>query len=134
MSDTASLAPNGFSFADALPRDDETCLIIDAPEALALLRRLPVAPAVVLTSFPLLDRAMLEHVRPTRVVIPLISARMDAVQALTRLARLGFRGTVCILSVPLPDPALVLAELVPLAPDMTLHLLAWKTASRPVSR
>lgn len=105
------------------PTADETCLIMDAPGALALVASLPVTPNVVLTTLSLLDRPMLQSVAPTRVVIPLIGPRFDAVQALTRLAELRFSGIVCILTGPLPAPGLVRAELAQIAPGMTLHLI-----------
>ena len=108
----------------ALFEQGVTCLVVDAPAAVILARRQPTPPHLVFTALALLDQATLAAVRPDRVVIPLISAQHDATQSLTQLARLGYAGTVCILTPPLPHPGPVLAELRALAPAMDLHLVA----------
>jgi len=101
----------------------ETLLIIDAPEALVLVAQLEKPPEVVVSLFPQLDAALLDRVRPDCIALPLLDPRLDVAQALQRLAELGYRGRICVLTAPLPDHAMVEAELRALAPGVTVHLI-----------
>lgn len=76
-----------------------------------------------MTSFAHLDRALLEKVAPDRVVVPLISATLDAIQALIRLDAMGYRGTLCALTTRLPKPKMVLSELRGVAPGIAVQLI-----------
>ena len=70
-----------------------------------------------------LDRALLDRVRPSLVVCPLFTPRFDAIQVMERLDTLGWRGRLCALSRPLPDPAMVCAEVQAAAPEIAFDLV-----------
>ncbi|OIQ07134.1 MAG: phenolic acid decarboxylase [Rhodobacteraceae bacterium CG2_30_10_405] len=53
------------------------------------------------------------------MALPLLDPRLDVAQALQRLAELGYRGRICVLTASLPDRAMVEAELRALA--TTVH-------------
>ncbi|MDP2739781.1 MAG: hypothetical protein Q8O82_14035 [Pseudorhodobacter sp.] len=105
----------------------EMLLIIDAPEALALIASLPPdmprRPAVVLTRYAMLDAELLRRIKPDCILLPLLRPGFDIAQALQRLARLGYRGKVRVLGKTLPDRAMVEAELRAFAPDLHVHLI-----------
>lgn len=105
----------------------EMLLIIDVPEALALIAStsacMPQCPAVVLTRYAMLDAELLRHIKPDCILLPLLRPGFDIAQALQRLARLSYRGTIRVLGQTLPDHAMVEAELRAFAPDLHVHLI-----------
>ncbi|HEX9858240.1 MAG TPA: hypothetical protein VGA75_07770 [Paracoccaceae bacterium] len=98
-------------------------LVIEAMEALALIAELPRRPVVTLARFAELDHDLLARFQPDCVVFPLFAQRLDATRVVRRLSELGYRGNVCALAPPLPDGAMVEAELRAVAPDLNLHLI-----------
>lgn len=98
-------------------------LIIDAPEALALIAGLPYRPAVVMTRFAMLDGGLLARVQPDCIILPLLKPGFDIAQALHLLTTRNYGGKVCAISQTLPDRAMVEAELRALAPALKLCLI-----------
>ena len=88
-----------------------------------LIATLPSKPEVIALRFAFLSAALLAEVQPDCVVLPLLHARFDAFQVLTRLQELGFCGQICTLTPPLPNRAMVEAELAQAAKSATVHLI-----------
>lgn len=127
------LRPSPLRFDDACPAEQgfkaahrdhpETILVIDAPDALALIGRLPRRASVVMARFGGLNRALLLRVMPDRVMVPLIGRSFDARDGISRLKRLRYGGQICVIAPPLPDHAMVEAELRALAPGLAIAVL-----------
>lgn len=71
----------------------------------------------------LFDAAMLDQIRPTTVAFPLICDKLDAVQVVSRLARIGYDGLAVIFTPPLPNRKMVERELGALAPSLSIRLV-----------
>ncbi|MBS0565278.1 MAG: hypothetical protein JSR87_12640 [Proteobacteria bacterium] len=57
-----------------------------------------------------LTAAAMAAIRPDMVVAPLLDPGFDILDVLGRLDHFGFRGRLCAVSPPLPDPAAVTSE------------------------
>lgn len=57
-----------------------------------------------------LTAAAMAAIRPDLVVAPLLDSGFDILDVLGRLDHFGFRGRLCAVSPPLPDPAAVTSE------------------------
>jgi hypothetical protein len=69
-----------------------------------------------------LDAPMLGRLLPELVVMPLFGDGFDAIEALQRLDRLGYRGTVVVRGPALPNRAIVERELAAIVPMLTVRL------------
>lgn len=98
-------------------------LLIEAAQALPMLSPRPRVQTVVLTHRRLLSAAMLHRVRPEIVVAPLIAPDWDLVDLGADLERLGYRGTVHVLTRPLPREELILGELAALYGGLSFRIL-----------
>lgn len=107
----------------AVRSTSETALVIEAPEALAMIEALPARPSVVMTRFAMLDRQLLDRVRPDRVVFPLIARHFDAVEVLELLRALSWKGIVTVIGPQLSAPKVVEAELRSTLPDAAVSLV-----------
>lgn len=83
---------------------------------------LPGPPPVVISRLASLDGALLEQVRPARILCPLLARDFDASLVATRLQALGYDGHLTVVSPPLPNRAMVQRELASLAPGMTVDV------------
>ena len=98
-----------------------------------LMVNLPKAPVLagfeldefqrVYTLFPLLNRRLLDDVRPDAVIAPLIAEGFDILDVAMVLHQNGFDGTLFVLSRPLPRADLVMAEIGGLCAGLKLCLL-----------
>lgn len=102
----------------------ETLLLIEVPQALPLIDRLPRRPSVVIARFQGLDKALLKRVNPDRVICPLISAEFDALEVLRRLRGLRWQGPVQIVGSQVANPAMVESELRAALPGRQVSLLS----------
>jgi len=107
----------------ARPGPDEVCLVIDSPEANALVNSLHPRPPVIVTRFAEINRAMLLETKPDCVVMPLMRPTFDAPQGLALLAAIGFCGRICVVTGPLPNRRMVETELRALAEGIEFHLI-----------
>jgi hypothetical protein len=81
-----------------------------------------------------ISRPFLEEFAPHFVVSPLFAAGFDIMDVARRLSQLGFRGGYrAVAASPLPDPALVLAEVRAACPGLDVDILA-AAALRPGGR
>lgn len=101
----------------------ETLLLIEVPQALPLIDRLPRRPSVVIARFNGLDRALLRRVLPNRVICPLIAADFDAMEVLRRLRSLRWQGPVEVVGSNVINPAMVEEELRAALPGRMVNLL-----------
>lgn len=115
-----TLPPLGFP---APEEHDETLLLIQSPESLALINRLPRHATIELTRFSTLTKSLLTRLSPHRVLFPLVSDSLDAAEVVMRLHRLRYAGQAVVLMPSLPDPQMVEAELHGNAPGLRLALL-----------
>ncbi|MDT8855635.1 hypothetical protein RNZ50_11545 [Paracoccaceae bacterium Fryx2] len=106
----------------------EVCLVIESPEALALIRLLPDRPSVVVARHGSLDRDLLARVAPDRVVFPLVGTGFDALHMVVLLNGLGYGGLACAVTGPLPDRAMVERELRAHAPGLNFHIVELRSA------
>jgi hypothetical protein len=60
---------------------------------------------------------------PDLVVLPLFGAGFDAIEALARLERFGFRGDVIVRTPDLPNSDIVERELAAVAPTLRVRLM-----------
>lgn len=104
-------------------RHAHTVLVVEAPGALRLLDDNPSKQGVVLTQFRMLNARMLAQVAPDAVIGPLIADGWDSLDLATALEEMGYRGTLHILSRPLPRAELVLREMQACCPDLSIALL-----------
>jgi hypothetical protein len=95
-------------------------VLIGAPE-LAVLSARRRAPAAV--DLAALTPAVLERLNPQALGIAVFAADPDAFQALSRLARLGYRGRVLAFAPPLPRRKLVERELRAHAPGLRVRVV-----------
>jgi hypothetical protein len=98
-------------------------LAVDVRRAGQLVAEHRPGAALVMTRFALLDRALLDRVKPDCVLVPLIGPGFDAVQALTLLRQLNYRLDVCVTTSRLPAPDMVLSELNRHAGRKDVHLV-----------
>ncbi|EEW26427.1 hypothetical protein [Rhodobacter ferrooxidans] len=98
-------------------------LLVDAPEALALIDMRVPRPSVVMASFGALDHEILTQVNPDCIVLPLLHPGIDIEQALLVLAALGFGGCICALCPALPNRRMVESELRAFAPGLDVRLI-----------
>ena len=102
----------------------ETLLLIEVPQALPLIDRLPRRPSVVIARFNGLDKELLRRVSPDRVICPLISADFDALEVLRCLRRLRWQGPVEVVGGGVSDPDMVEEELRAALPGRRVNLLS----------
>jgi hypothetical protein len=69
-----------------------------------------------------LDAQTLGRLLPELVVVPLFGHGFDAIEALQRLERLGYRGTVIVRGPALPNRAIVERELAAMVPGLAVRL------------
>jgi hypothetical protein len=69
-----------------------------------------------------LDAQVLGRLLPELVVMPLFGNGFDAIEALQRLERLGYRGTIVVRGPALPNRAIVERELAAIVPGLTVRL------------
>lgn len=103
--------------------DARTILVVEASNALPLLRPQPGRQSVVLTQMRMLSAQMLGNVRPDAVIAPLIAAAWDIVDLGVTLQDMGYRGDLFALTRPLPRAELVLREVSAVCPRLTVRLL-----------
>lgn len=65
---------------------------------------------------------VLSTVLPELVILPLFGAGFDAIEALSQLERLGYRGEVLVRTPPLPNARIVERELAAVVPMLTVRL------------
>jgi hypothetical protein len=95
-------------------------VLIEAPELAVLCARRRAPAAVDLAA---LTPAVLERLNPQALGIAVFAADPDAFQALSRLARLGYRGRVLAFAPPLPRRKLVERELRAHAPGLRVRVV-----------
>ncbi|MGB8813924.1 MAG: hypothetical protein WCC57_12135 [Paracoccaceae bacterium] len=100
-----------------------TVLVIDVNDPLSLIEKLIPRPSVVIARFAMLNAELLARVRPECVILPLLSPAFDAIQAIQRLILLGYSGSICVFAPPLPNRAMVEAELRGYAPGVVIKLM-----------
>lgn len=83
----------------------------------------PPHPQRISLTFPALSRAALNLIRPAQVICDLMTPDHDALQVAARLADLGWRGRLTVLSSGLPNPRMVEAELRARAPGLVIEVL-----------
>lgn len=98
-------------------------LVIDAPEARALLDADHKPRSVIFTQQRMLSETMIATVAPDAVVCPLITAEWDIVDLGSQLETLGFRGTLFALTQPLPRAELVVREVRAACRGLAVELL-----------
>jgi hypothetical protein len=76
----------------------------------------------VMVSFAQIDIKTLGDLLPELVILPLFGAGFDAIEALQRLERLGYRGLVIVRGPSLPNRAIVERELAAIVPMLTVRL------------
>lgn len=123
IADDFSSVCETLQIASAVESPDQVFLMIDTPAALSMIVQLIPQPAIVLARYVQLDEALLTRVKPDCIVMPLMAARFDVMQALDRLIDLGYAQSVCVLAPPLPNPAMIRAELRVAAQGMDLVML-----------
>lgn len=101
----------------------ETLLLIEVPQALPLIDKLPRRPSVVIARFRGLDKALLDRVSPHRVICPLISGDFDAMEVLKLLRRLRWKGPVEVVGPEMANPEMVEKELRSALPGRDVSLL-----------
>jgi hypothetical protein len=69
-----------------------------------------------------LSAKTISAVLPDLVIMPLFGAGFDALDALARLERFGFRGDVLVRAPRLPNTQIVERELAAVAPKLTVRL------------
>jgi len=107
----------------ALRDPAETLLLIEVPQALPLIDRLPRRPSVVVARFNGLDRALLRRVLPSRVICPLIAEDFDAVEVMARLRSLRWMGPVEVIGSGLRHADMIEDELRAALPGREVNLL-----------
>jgi hypothetical protein len=88
-----------------------TVLALDLRDAQAVLAADAPGWTCVMARFAHLDGTLLGRVAPDLVMFPLFGLGFDALQVVERLGQLGYRGRLCCVTVPLPAPDVVRAEL-----------------------
>jgi len=106
-----------------LIEDARTILVVDATEALPLLRPQPGRQSVVLTQMRMLGQQMLTTVQPDAVIAPLIASGWDIVDLGMMLQDMGYCRDLYALTRPLPRAELVLREVGAVCPRLTVRLL-----------
>ncbi|QYK40760.1 MAG: hypothetical protein KF887_15310 [Paracoccaceae bacterium] len=86
-------------------------IVVQSPVIPARVLTIPRRNVVLLLPFAALTLSVVDRLRPPAVALGLFCPANDAAQVLARLARLGYRGRVLLLSPPLPDKGMVEREL-----------------------
>lgn len=104
------------SFAHSMRRDnlsaDSILLIADACHD-------PEVPAVTLSA---LDDTLLDKLRPSVIITPLVSWCFDALDVAEALYCAGYTGELVVIAANLPSPAVVERELRDTAPGLCITL------------
>lgn len=85
-------------------------LVVDPSQALPRALRGVQGATITITQIALLDMALVARVRPDVVLAPLFSSNHDILDLARLLDRVGYRGPLRAYSAPLPNTALVCAE------------------------
>lgn len=93
------------------------------PSVLARLRRAPGAEVLPESATELTARKIAD-LRPDVVVAPLFGPVMDVWELGEFLDRIGYGGTLAVLTPPLPDPGIVRDELSAALPGLKVQLVA----------
>ncbi|MDB6453180.1 hypothetical protein [Falsirhodobacter sp. 20TX0035] len=101
----------------------ETCLIIETPEAFRYLDRFPARPSIVMARFRDIGTPLIERVQPDWVICPLVATGFDALDVLSRLGDTGRTLRVGVLSQALPNRRMVERELQSHAGGLEVSLL-----------
>jgi hypothetical protein len=82
------------------------------------------SPEVVQTelSYADLNARVLSTILPDLIILPLFGPGFDAIEALGRLERFGYRGDVLVRTPQLPNIKIVERELAALAPNLQVRL------------
>ncbi len=105
-------------FSDTSPENAPVVLVVDGASQGVL------APAMraVTVSYARIDIKTLGDLLPELVILPLFGDGFDAIEALQRLERLGYRGLVIVRGPNLPNRAIVERELAAIVPLLTVRL------------
>ncbi len=106
------------SAADLPDDGTRTVLILDGAGP----GNLDAALRIISLGFQQLDAKLFSTVLPELVILPLFGPDFDAIDALQRLERLGYRGIVIVQGPSLPNRAIVERELGTVAPQLTVKL------------
>jgi len=98
-------------------------LLVEVPGAAQVTQPCPKVSSLVLVAFAMVSKTLLTALAPRCVVVPLFPGHNDIMTLLEALAEAQFTGRVLILTPPLPNCAMVLAELRAHCPGLRLRLL-----------
>lgn len=101
----------------------QTCLIIETPDALRYLDQHAARPSIVIARFRDISPSLIARVQPDLVLCPLVAAGFDAMDVLHRLSETGMALRVGVLSRALPNRAMVERELQSHAEGLEVALL-----------
>jgi hypothetical protein len=96
-----------------------TVLVIDGARPGAL----PAEATQVALRYAQVNAHAISRILPDLVVLPLFGAGFDAIEALARLERFGFRGDVIVRTPDLPNSDIVERELSAVAPTLRVRLM-----------
>ena len=85
-------------------------LVVDPSQALPRALRGVQGAAITIARMPMIDAEMLARIRPDVVLSPLFSPGHDILDLARLLDRLGYQGPLRAYSPPLPNTAIVCAE------------------------
>ena len=100
--------PSRISFGESFV--GRRILVVEPQQALPRTLRGVAGAQVFVTQFHTLDHRLIARVQPEVVLAPLFAPDHDILDVARRLDRFGYTGALCAYSPPLPDTALVRAE------------------------
>lgn len=83
---------------------------------------LPPSVTTVVLPYTQVNARTISEVLPDLVILPLFGPGFDAVEALAKLERFGFRGEVLVRGPTLPNSRIVERELSAVVPGLTVRL------------
>jgi hypothetical protein len=101
----------------------ETLLLVDLPDLPRADARLAGAATLHHCSYAAIDAMLIAHLKPDRVICPLLARGFDASLLAQRLVMAGFRGWLTVIAPRLPDGAMVQRELSSIAPGLSVELV-----------
>ncbi len=84
--------------------------------------RPPVSGSVVHVEFSDISSTLIESLRPSLVLTPLLSRWFDCIELAQRLSECGYSGSLHILADGIPRPQIVLNEVREVCPDLAVQI------------
>lgn len=106
-------------------------LVVETTQSLPLALQATTGTQVTVTRYAALTRKLLEELRPDIVIAPLIAPDHDILDLALLLRNAGFAGALRAFSPPLPNCAIIRAEVAAISPHLDFDVIELPEPAAP---